>query len=57
MYNFFMASSWPQSFLVMEDTKFFHGHRGCKASLAMEDITIQDSWVLGWNNKLLDLSH
>jgi hypothetical protein len=51
-----MASSRPQSFLVMEDTKFFHDHRGCKASLARE-ITIQDLWVLGWNNKLLDLSH
>jgi hypothetical protein len=40
----------------MKDTKFL-GDGGCKLFLAMEDVAVQDLWVLGWNNKLLDLSH
>jgi hypothetical protein len=36
-------------------TKFF-GDGGCKAFLAMEDVATQDPWVLGQNDKLLDLS-
>jgi hypothetical protein len=51
------VSSRLWNFLVMEDTKFFHSRKGCKVSLAMVDIAPQDPWVLGWNNKLLNLSH